>query len=340
VSKLDTVRWGVIGLGYFGEVHAHTLSTMPGIQLAALCTRREDRLRQVAESYRVPKRYTDYRQLLADPAIDAISLTTNVDDHRDITVEALRSGKHVLVEKPMAPTVADCDQMIEASRETGRLLMVGHICRFDPRVALAKRAIDDGRLGEILSMNARRNLSKAIGMLAGEKVSALFGHGIHDGDMMLWFNQSNPVSVYAQESHPSTAKYPDCGWAMVRFANGAVGVIEEIWYLPETTRFDIDARMEVIGAQGALYVNCGETGLEIHDAHRLSQPDTAYWPRLFDQRVGALQSELYYFADCVVQGRAPDRCPPEDSRAAVALMAAAEQSSKTGRVVCLEPSRG
>lgn len=278
-------------------------------------------------------RNTDYRQLLAAPSIDAISLTTNVDDHRDITIEALSSGKHMLVEKPMAPTVANCDRMIEASSQCGRLLMVGHICRFDPRAALAKKAIDDGRLGEILSTNARRNLSKAIGVQAGEKVSALFGHGIRDADMMLWFNPSKPLSVYAQESHPSTAKYPDCGWAMVRFANGAVGVIEEVWYLPETTRFDIDARMEVIGTRGALYVNCGEAGLEIHDGNRVSLPDTAYWPRLFDQRVGALQSELRYFANCVRDGRTPDGCPPQDSRAAVALMTAAGESSRTGEAV-------
>jgi len=339
MSERDTIRWGVLGLGYFGEVHAHTLFAMPGIQLAAVCTRREDRLRQVADLYNVPKRYTDFRQLLADPSIDAISLTTNVDDHRDITIQALRSGKHVLVEKPMAPSVADCDRMIEASQQSGRLLMVGHICRFDPRVALAKRAIEEGRLGEILSMNARRNLSRAIGVQAGEKVSALFGHGIHDADIMLWFNPSEPLSVYAQESHPSAAKYPDCGWAMVRFANGTVGVIEEVWYLPETTRFAIDARMEVIGNKGALYVNCGEAGLEIHDADRVSLPDTAYWPDLLDHRVGALQSELRYFADCVSQGRRPDYCPPEAARAAVALMAAATESSETGKVVDFEPTR-
>src|SRR3989339_1756827 len=107
MNEPATIRWGVLGLGYFGEVHAHALSAMPGIQLAAVCTRREERLRQVAELYKVPKRYTDYRQLLADPSIDAISLTTNVDDHRDITIEALQSGKHVLVEKPMAASVAD-----------------------------------------------------------------------------------------------------------------------------------------------------------------------------------------------------------------------------------------
>lgn len=333
MSEVDTVRWGVVGLGYFGEVHAHTLSTMPNVQLAALCTRREQRLGELADRYNVEKRYTDYRQLLADPSIDAISLTTNVDDHRDITIEALRSGKHVLVEKPMAPAVADCDRMIEASGQTGRVLMVGHICRFDPRVAMAKQAIDDGRLGQILSMNARRNLSKVIGIQAGEKVSALFGHGVHDADIMLWFNQAKPVSIYAQESHPSSAKYPDCGWALARFANGAVGVIEEVWYLPETTRYDIDARMEVIGTEGALYINCGEAGLEIHDANGLSMPDTVYWPCVFGQRVGALQLELQYFANCVREGQSPNRCAPDQSRAAVELMTAATESSQAGKVI-------
>jgi UDP-N-acetylglucosamine 3-dehydrogenase len=286
--------------------------------------------------YEAPHRYTDYRELLANPSIDAISLTTNIDEHRDIAIEALRSGKHVLVEKPMAPTVADCDRMIDASKQSGRLLMVGHICRFDPRVAIAKQAIEEGRVGQIISMNARRNLSKRIGVQAGEKVSCLFGHGIHDADIMLWFNQAKPLSVYAQERHPSSAKYPDCGWAMVRFENEAVGVIEEVWYLPETTRFDIDARMEVIGSEGALYINCGETGIEIHDAARISQPDTLYWPHVFGERIGALQWELRYFADCIRNGRFPNRCPPEHSRAAVKLMVAATESSQTGKVVCLD----
>lgn len=331
------LRWGVIGLGYFGEVHAHTLSTMPGIELAAVCTRREARLAQVADAYHVAVRYTDYHRLLADPSIDVVSLTTNIDDHRDIAIEALGQGKHVLVEKPMAPTTADCDRMIEASQRSGRLLMVGHICRFDPRVTLAKEAIDEGRLGRLLSMNARRNLSKAIGVQAGQEVSCLFGHGIHDADIMLWFNPSKPVSVYAQESHPSQARHPDCGWAVVRFENGAVGVIEEIWHLPETTRFAIDARMEVVGTEGALYINCGDTGIEIHDARQVSQPDALYWPSMFGQRVGALPWELQYFADCVRTGCPPDRCPPTASREAVELMIAAAKSSQTGEVEWLQP---
>jgi len=333
MNPTKSIRWGVLGLGWFGEVHAETLADMPGVELAAVCTRRPERLTQVAERFHVPKRYTDYRAMLADPDIDVIGITTHVADHRDIAIDALRSGKHVFLEKPMAPTAADCDQILVAAREAKGFFMVGHICRFDPRVALAKQAIDEGKIGRIISMHARRNLSKAIGRQVLDSISALMGDGIHDGDLMLWFCQSKPVSVYAQEVHPGTNKYPDGGFAMVRFESGAVAVIESVWHLPESTPYQIDARMEIIGTDGAIYINCGEAGLEIHDAAGNRRPDTFYWPHVFGQRFGILRGELRYFADCVAQGQKPDRITPAESRDAVALLAAAEESSHTGKVV-------
>jgi UDP-N-acetylglucosamine 3-dehydrogenase len=330
-----TIRWGLIGLGWFGEIHAETLADMPGVELAAVCTRRPQRLAELADRFHVPKRYTDYRDLLADPSVDVVGITTHVNDHRDIAIDALRSGKHVFVEKPMAPTAADCDRIIEAARAAAGFLMVGHICRFDPRVALAKQAIDEGRIGKIISMHARRNLSKAIGRTVLDSISALMGDGIHDGDLMLWFSGARPVSVYAQEIHPGGNKHPDGGWAMARLDNGAIAVIESIWHLPESTPYAIDARMEVIGTEGALYVDCSNAGLAIHDGGGVRLPDTLYWPKVFGERFGALRAELRYFADCVSRGRRPERITPEESRAAVALLAAAVESSRTGQIVRL-----
>jgi len=320
-------------LGWFGEVHADTLAGMPGIELAALCTRRPERLAELADRHGVERRYTDYHKLLDDPSVDVVSITTHIDDHRQIAVDALASGKHVLLEKPMAPTVEDCDPIVEAAQKASGLFMVGHICRFDPRVTLAKQAIDEGRIGKIISMHARRNLSKTIGRMVLDKISALMGDGIHDADLMLWFSQARPVSVYAQEIHPGQCKYPDGGWAMSRLDNNAVAVVESVWHLPENTPYQIDARMEVIGTEGALYINCGEAGLEVHDGKGNRMPDTLYWPNVFGQRFGILRAELRYFADCVLAGKKPDRITPEESRAAVAMLAAAEESSRTGKVV-------
>ena len=272
---------------------------------------------------------------VADDSIAVVSITTHVDDHRDIAIDALRSGKHVLLEKPMARSAEDCRRIVEIAGQCEGQFMVGHICRFDPRVAMAKQAIDEGRIGRIVSMHARRNLSRAIGREVLDKISALFGDGIHDADLMLWFSQAKPTSVFAQEVHPGSCKYPDGGFAMIRFDNEAVGVVESVWHLPETTPYQIDARMEVIGTEGALYVNCGEAGLEIHSSGGIRLPDTMYWPKMFGGRFGILRQELRYFADCVRNGSPPSHITPEQSRAVVELMAAATESSQTGKVIRL-----
>ena len=334
-SAVRPIRWGVLGLGWFGEIHAETLATTPGVELAAVCTRRPGRLAEIADRHGVSRRYTDYHEMIADETLDVIGIVTHIHDHRDIAVDVLRAGKNVFLEKPMASDVAECDAIIEAAEAGGGIFMVGHICRFDPRVAMAKEAIDQGRIGKIISMHARRNLSKVIGAQVCDSISALFGDGIHDADLMLWFNGAKPVSVYGQEIHPGACKYADGGWAMIRFDNDAVGVVESVWYLPESTPYTIDARMEIIGTEGALYINCGEAGLEIHDGARVQMPDTVYWPEVFGRRYGVLKEEFRYFADCVREGRQPERTGPAESRAAVAVMNAAEESARSGKVMAL-----
>lgn len=333
MNQSKGVRWGVIGLGWFGEVHADNLAEMPDIELAALCTRRPERLDEIGDRLGVKRRYTDYRELLADPDVDVVSITTHINDHRDIAIDALRSRKHVLLEKPMASTVADCEQIVEAAGNAEGFLMVGHICRFDPRVTIAKQAIEEGRIGKIISMHARRNLSRVIGQTVLDDISALMGDGIHDADLMLWFSQANVLTVYAQEVHPGQNKYPDGGWSIARLDNGAVAVVESVWHLPESTPYAIDARLEVIGTEGALYINCGEAGLAIHDAQGVNMPDTMYWPRPFGNYFGVLQEELRYFANCIRSGEAPQRITPAESCAAVAWMAAATESAQTGSVI-------
>ena len=333
---MTAVKYGVIGLGFFGDKHAEVLADMPGVELAAVCTRRPQRLQEVAELYGVPKTCTDYRELLADADIDAVSVVTHVNDHRDITVQALAAGKHVFLEKPMAGTVADCDAIVAAAESADGAFMVGHICRFDPRVHLAKNAVEEGRIGRIVSMHATRNLPAHISAEVLDKISPLMGDGIHDTDLMLWLTGSSVATVYAQTVRVRDFRHPDIGWAMYRFDNGAIGVIESAWYLPENTSFTIDARMEIIGTDGAIYIDCGNAGLTINDRAGIHKPDTVYWPMLFDRRVGALRDELAYFVDCVATGRTPDAITPEESRAAVAVMCAAERSAETGEVVRIE----
>jgi len=112
-------------------------------------------------------------------------------------------------------------------------------------------------------------------------------------------------------------------------------VLESIWSLPKTTPYQIDARFEIVGTEGAIYLDCGDAGVTIHDGAGTQKPDTVYWPRLHARSVGGLRTELSYFADCVRQGKRPDIITPEESRTAVEVICAAEASAESGQVVNL-----
>ena len=152
---MDRLRIGVIGLGWFGEIHCETIKGIANLELAALCTRRPDRLAEQAAKFGVKKTYADYRDMLADKDIDAVSIVTMWDQHTDPTIAALEAGKHVFLEKPMASTVADCKKIIAAAKKAKGILQIGHICRFNPRYRMAKQAIDEGRIGKIVALSAR-----------------------------------------------------------------------------------------------------------------------------------------------------------------------------------------
>lgn len=330
---MRTIGYGVIGLGFFGEKHAETAACLPNVALQAVCTRNDHRRRQIKKRLQVPHDYADYHRLLADPAIEAVSVVTHVDDHLEPTLAALRAGKHVLLEKPMARTVAECDKMIAAAAKADRILMVGHICRFNPRYAIARERIVAGELGKIVSMYARRNIPAARSESVLAKIGPLLGDGIHDTDLMLWMAGAEIETVYAQTLSVRHLKNPDIGWAMYRFKSGAIGVIEDVWFLPEGTPFRIHEQLEIIGTAGTVYVHGGDTNLVVQNAKGVDCPDTLYWPTMHGEPTGALRSEMAYFVDCVARGIQPTVVTPTEARDAVAVLAAAEKSAATGKVV-------
>lgn len=333
---MDRVKYGVIGLGWFGEKHCEALSGIPNVELYALCTRTESRLDEVATRFGVKKRFTDYHQMLADPELDAVSVVTMWDQHAAPTLAALQAGKHVFLEKPMASTVEDCNAIVSAARVTDRFFMVGHICRFNPRYAAAKEAIAAGQIGQIVSIYARRNIPAWVGASVLPKIGPIIGDGVHDTDLMLWYTGAKIVSAYAQTVDVRGLGNPDLGWTMYRFDSGATGVLEDVWFLPDKTAFQIDERMEIIGTEGSIHIHEVHPNLSICDKDGWHCPDTTYWPELHGLRAGALRDELAYFATSVQQGRPPAIITPEESREAVRACLAAEESARTGQVVMVD----
>lgn len=332
---MRTIVCGVIGLGFFGEKHAEVLSSLPNVELRAVCTRTDSRRRELKRRLRVPHDFRDYRELLADPEIEAVSVVTHVDDHAAVAIAALKAGKHVLVEKPLARTLADCDRIIAAAEKSDRILMVGHICRFNPRYCVARQRVADGEIGRVISMYARRNIPAARSAAVLEKIGPLLGDGVHDTDLMLWISGGKIETAYGLTHRIRKLKFPDLGWAMYRFADGAIGVIENVWCLPDGTPFRIHEQLEIIGTKGAIYVHGGDTNVTIQSPAGVDHPETLYWPEMHGQLAGALRSEIGYFIDCVSRGQQPAVVTPREARAAVAAVTAAEKSAESGKVVKL-----
>jgi UDP-N-acetylglucosamine 3-dehydrogenase len=331
---MKQIRCGVIGLGWFGEHHVDALQQLPLVDVQAVCTRTGERLKEIKDRYNVPRAYTDYHELLSDKSIDMVSIVTHIKEHLQPTLDALAAGKHVFLEKPMADTIEDCDKIIAAAAKAGTCFMVGHICRFDTVYALAKEEIDAGNLGSIISMHARRNLAKWITPSHLKKISALFGDGVHDLDLMLWYSGAKPKTVYAQSLN-TRPELPndDLGWAMFRLDSGAIAVIENIWCLPENAPYAIDARMEIVGTKGAIYIDNSGVGYTVLKKEGLSFPQSTYWPKIHGQRRGFLKEELDYFTRCVAEGRKPTVITPQESRLVVHAMKTAERSARENKVI-------
>lgn len=331
---MDRIRCGVIGLGWFGEHHVDALQQLPLADVAAVCTRREHRLKEIAEKYNVPKSYTDYQDLLADREIDMVTVVTHVKDHLQITIDALRAGKHVFLEKPMADTGEECDKIIAEVKKTDKCFMVGHVCRFDTVYALVKEEIEAGNLGRILTIHARRNLAKWVTESHLHKVSALFGDGVHDLDLMFWYTGAKPKSVYAQSTNTRPElPFDDLGWAMFRFDDGVIAVVEDVWCLPDNDPFAIDARMEIVGSEGTIYIDRSGTDYSLLTKKGLSFPQSTYWPKVHGMRRGFLKEEFDYFLKCVADGEKPSVITPEESKAVVVAMRMAERSAKENRAL-------
>ena len=330
---MERLRIGVIGLGWFGEIHCETIVGIPELELAALCTRRPDRLADMAEKFGVDRTFTDYREMLAQPDIDAVSVVTMWDQHTAPACDSLNAGKHVFLEKPMASTVEDCGKIMDAAKSARGILQIGHICRFNPRYRMAKQAIEEGRIGQIVAMSSRRNIPAAWTPEILQKIGPIVGDAVHDTDLMLWFTEDRVVSAYAQTVSIRNLKHPDIGQTMYRFASGASATLETVWCMPDKTPFDIDERLSIIGTEGLIHVQDTFPNLAIVDSNKLHSPDTTYWPMFEERRAGALRDEFAYFARCARAGEKPAIGRPEDAAAALKATLAAEESARTGRVV-------
>lgn len=224
---------GIIGLGV-GLRHAQAVQQDPRTRLAGVADQDANIAARRGRELSPDQTATDYRELLANPAIDLIIVATPDHFHRDQTVAALLAGKHVLVEKPMAPSLAECQDMVDAARAAGKLLMVGHSVRFTPAFTTIKTLVDHGDLGEIYYVGSSYEhdygrLKRPAAWRFDPKYARhqFLGGGCHAVDLLRLF-LPDIRKVAAVSNHFSLPESPkdDCILALYRAGNGAAGRVQ------------------------------------------------------------------------------------------------------------------
>jgi predicted dehydrogenase len=329
---MQPVRVAVVGAGFMGERHARIYAGLPDVELVAVCDVREAAARNLAQQVRA-EAYTDCRALLRRDDLDAVSVCTPDALHREPCELALRAGRHVLVEKPIATSAGDAEAIADAAARAGAILLVGHCLRFDPRYDQARQAVERGELGAVQTIYTRRaNTVAAQDRLGGRCPLPLF-LGVHDYDVMRWLARSEVERITA-ESKWGLLKdlgFPveDANCALLQFASGALGIAELNWILPRGFPAAGDHRLDLVGSAGALSIATLETGLRRADGQRTIQVDTASAPSVQGHPGGMFYFELRHFVDCV-RGRATPAVTPHDAIMALRIALAVERAAAMG----------
>jgi phthalate 4,5-cis-dihydrodiol dehydrogenase len=319
---------GIIGAGTVGETHASAIAQLPDVRLAAACRTDSERLAAFCRRYDCAG-YTDYRRMLEDPAVDIVVIATPHHAHTDIALRAAEARKAVLLEKPMAPSLPECDAILEAVEKAGVPLMVGFVSHFARAYSRAKSLIAVGEVGEVVagsSIMAKTWMgpNRRSWHLDGKRGGGMWlTAGIHCLDRLTWLMNSRVARVSASLStrfHDQSAD--DCGAVLLRFENGTVGTLVSVGYrtgAPEDST-------RLFGTEGEVCVDY-ESGVSVGRAESWAPiPDSAVDPWFQD----AITEEWRAFLQAL-STNGPMPVSGVYARHIMAAAFAAETSSRTGR---------
>ena len=301
-----TVSVGVVGLGYWGPNLARNFDRLPDTELTWICDAAEASRERWAAEFPRARATGDLDELLADDGLDAVVVATPVPMHAEHALRVLRAGKHCFVEKPLAQSVAEAEQVAEAARESGTTLMVGHLLEYHPGVAKLKELASNGELGELFYIYSNRlNLGK----IRGDE-NALWSLGAHDVSVVLHLAGEEPSEVHSFGECYVQPGVEDVVFGYLRFPSGLVAHLHLSWLDPHKER-----RFTVVGSEKMATFDDMELEQKvvIYDKG-FDQPTTSYgeyitrsgdiWsPRVSNEE--PLRIECRHFAECVRDGAEP-----------------------------------
>lgn len=325
-----TIRLGIVGTGGFARKHLAALERLRGrARVVMLARRHPDRPVDFPEAAGIP--VASAEDLLAADGIDAVLVCSPNHLHRAQAEAALRAGKHVFCEKPLALSVSDADAVLDAAVGTGRVLMVGHLTRHTAAYAAVADLLESGRMGTVAAMHASR--LQVAGNAGAWRMRPELGGGaafdllLHDFDLMHWYLGA-PRMVFASGTpHPHGAF--DYLSAVFSFRCGAVATVEGGFRLRPPSSFR--ATLRLLCEHGHIEVDTAAPDAPVLVFHA-GEPVEALSLDPVRGHARGIESELEEFLDAV-EGRRPTRLKTEDARVAVMCAAQAVASGQTGRAL-------
>jgi len=343
---MPTVKVGLIGSGFVSEIHAEALKQVSSAEIFAVASPTADHSEKFAQRHHIPYSYKDYRKMLEMPELEAVILGLPNYLHAEACIDAAKAGKHVLCEKPLCMNLKEADQMIQACKKAGVILMYAEELCFTPKYVRAKQLVDEGALGKVyLVKQSEKHFGPHSPWFWDVELSGggvLLDMGCHGIEFARWIlGKPKATSVQAQLGtyvHKDRTRGEDNSILTVEFEGGAVALIEDSW----AKRGGMDDRAEIYGSDGVTYADllhgiALETFSEPGYGYAVEKaPQTKGWSFTVFEEIWnyGFPQEMAHFCDCVLKKKEPLETG-EDGRAVLEIICAAYRSAGTGRRVTI-----
>lgn len=328
-----TMKIGIIGIGAMGKNHVRVFSEMEGVELAGISDINREAGSALAEKFRC-EYFPDHRELLGKADAVVIAVPTNL--HHRIGMDALNAGVHVLMEKPIAATVEEGEELVRAAASRGLTLAVGHIERHNPAVGQTKKLLDEGRFGNIITMASRRvsNFPARI-----RDVGVIMDLAVHDMDIARYLAGCEVDTIFAAGGISGLCEFEDHATIVMTFGNGMVGVVDTNWLTPMRVR-----EMTLTCEKNLIRIDYMAQSIQISSS-KLGQLDEMNLYKLPIemetismglQKEEPLKRQARDFLGAITQDR-PPLVTGEDGIMAIRLAQAALASTRENRVITFGP---
>ena len=344
---MDQLKVGIIGTGWCGGIRAIATANSAMVSELHIAEINPDRLAEVAAMTDPVTATADWEELVSNPEIQAIMVSVTPEStHQPLAKAALEAGKHVLLEKPIALTLEEADELIDIAESKGLKFTVGYSQRFNSKQALVKKSINNGTLGDPVSVLVSRHISRSLGGKIGSrtKLSPAAMEATHDIDFSLWcLEPRRPVRVYSQVAwgaRKAEHGVPDTQVIVITMDDGVTVTIGAGWSLPPGYPNFSSTWIEFLGTDGALIMDASHKDIILNTMSDGVQFPLSTMPGEYVDHVyaGPMERETLHFLEAVYHDR-PVMVEPRLARQTMEVYIAADLSVERNQVVELPLDR-